>query len=315
MKTIATSSVKLAASFIRKGDIAAFPTETVYGLGADAFNARAAQKIFKAKNRPPDNPLIVHIHSKSQLHDVACAIPPKAQTLVEAFFPGPLTLVLKKSKKIPPIVTAGLPTVCVRMPSLPLARRFLRACGMPVAAPSANLSGRPSPTTWQHVLNDLGGRIPVILKGQSTQHGLESTIVDCTANPPVLLRPGAIGREELEAVIGKIAVRKRGSKAVSPGLGYRHYSPNAKVIIVNNARGLPRTRGNWAFIGFSSVRGAKLSRKVASPKEYARVLYSFFRQADQAGIKTIYAEMPQKKGIGLALADRISRASSPRKSA
>ncbi|MFH0713031.1 MAG: L-threonylcarbamoyladenylate synthase [Candidatus Micrarchaeota archaeon] len=311
MNTIATNSIEKAAAAIRKGEVVGFPTETVYGLGADAFNAKAVDKIFAAKRRPADNPLIVHIYDKKQIPLIAAHIEPKAQKLINTFFPGSLTLVVKKNKHIPAIVTAGLNTVCIRMPSLPLCRRFLKACGVPVAAPSANISGKPSPTTWQHVLHDLDDRILVILKGPRCRHGLESTVIDCTKKTPVLLRPGAVSVEEIEKVIGKIKIpnqlmKNKKTKVLSPGMKYRHYSPNGKVHLVKRGTQIPI---NSAFIGFTKPKArANFAVIVKNTKEYAAKLYWFFRECDEKKIKNIYCELPESKGIGRALLNRLKKA-------
>ena len=186
MHTIITTSYRTAAEFISNSEIAAFPTETVYGLGANAFESTAVKKIFVAKGRPADNPLIVHVADVDQIPSVAATIPRYAEKFIGEFFPGPLTLVLPKNKKISSIVTAGLSSVGVRIPNHSIAKKFLKECGVPVAAPSANISGSPSPTTWQAVKNDLNGKIPCILKGNPSRIGVESTVVDCTGNAPVI---------------------------------------------------------------------------------------------------------------------------------
>ena len=201
MRTLLTGSPEEAARFIKGGGVVAFPTETVYGLGADAYNEHAVRKIFEAKRRPADNPLIAHVAAREQLADLTLEVPHAAEHLIETFFPGPLTLVLKKSDRVPLIATAGLDTVGVRMPASPLAHEFLTLCGTPVVAPSANISGRPSPTTWQAVFEDLDGRIDCILQGGPTDIGLESTVVDCTTKPPLVLRFGSVPLEELRGVV------------------------------------------------------------------------------------------------------------------
>src|SRR5689334_3985504 len=222
MNTKITQSPSIAARYIAHGEIVAFPTETVYGLGAHIFNEEAIRKIFEAKGRPADNPLIAHIADLNQLPTITRDIPPVAQKLIAAFFPGPLTLVLPKHAKVPPLATAGLQTLGVRMPQHSIAAQFLRACGVPLVAPSANLSGRPSPTTWHAVRQDLYGRIACILKSDQTRVGLESTVVDCTREHPVVLRTGAVTLEQLREVIPEIEVAGADDPATpkSPGQKY-----------------------------------------------------------------------------------------------
>ncbi len=227
-----------AAEIIRNGGLVAFPTETVYGLGADALNSKAVKKIFNAKKRPANDPIIVHVYSTKQVKKISEEIPNNAETLMKKFWPGPLTLILKKSKIVPKEVTSGLDTVAVRMPSHPVARALIRFAKTPIAAPSANLFGKTSPTKAVHVKDDLNGRIDVILDGGSTNIGVESTVLDLTSRVPTLLRPGGINLEELRKILGKVQVHptakaeKRKIKVMkSPGMMYRHYAPNADVVI------------------------------------------------------------------------------------
>ncbi len=227
-----------AAKLIQAGELVAFPTETVYGLGADGLNAEAVKKIFVAKGRPSDNPLIEHIAKKSDVRQLWRKIPKQAQLLMDTFWPGPLTLIAQKSDCVPDEVTAGLDTVAVRMPQNKTARALISKSGVPIAAPSANRSGRPSPTTAQHVKDDLDGRIPLIIDGGSCKYGLESTVLSLVGEPTIL-RPGAITREMLAALIGEVRVAEsilkpmqEGETAASPGMKYLHYSPNAEVIAV-----------------------------------------------------------------------------------
>ena len=307
MDTTLTRSTSVAADVIRRGGLVAFPTETVYGLGADVFNADAVARIFEAKMRPADNPLIAHVGDLDQIGRLAETITPSAQKLIDAFFPAPLTIVLPKSDEVPPIATAGLETIGVRMPRHELAREFLKACGTPIVAPSANLSGRPSPTTWQAVEEDLNGRIDCILQGAATEIGLESTVVDCTGDHPVLLRAGAISLEELREIVPETSVYvSAGDEAVrSPGLKHRHYSPRAKVYL----KDFP-TSGRRAYIGLHEPEGnfavVKVCRDAA---EYAHELFAFFRECDRAGIEAICCETVEESGIGRALMDRLRRAS------
>ncbi len=312
MKTILTESPAEAAQFIRAGEIIAFPTETVYGLGGHLFNEAAIGKIFVAKGRPADNPLIAHIADLSQLELIARSVPEAAQKFISAFFPGPLTVVLPKSDAVPLLATAGLATVGVRMPRHPIAHEFLRACGVPVVAPSANLSGKPSPTTWETVEADLDGRISCILKGDQTAVGLESTVVDCTSAVPVVLRAGAITLEQLQGVIAETKLAERNSAELpkSPGLKYRHYAPQARVVLITHSEDAGPS-ANAAWIGLEAHPQAawfRLHEACASVDDYARAIFLFFRQCDAAGVEMIYCQAVDEVGLGLALMDRIRRA-------
>ena len=234
--------LEIAAEFIKKGEIVGIPTETVYGLGADASNEAAVRKVFEAKGRPADNPLICHIGDKDQIKDIVSEITPLAQKLIDAFMPGPITVVMKKAECISDKTTAGLDTVGVRMPSHPVANKFLKLCGVPVAAPSANLSGRPSPTGARSVLEDMDGYIYAIIDGGDSEYGLESTVVDCTGTAPVILRPGAVTKADIDAVLGGDKTVMSGSLADketprSPGMKYRHYAPFAQVEIMKMPEG------------------------------------------------------------------------------
>lgn len=312
MRTKLTDSVNEAAQFIKSGEVVAFPTETVYGLGANVFDEAAIQKIFRAKGRPSDNPLIAHIGNLAELELLARHIPLAAKKFIEHFFPGPLTLVLPKKNAVPAIATAGLETIGIRMPRHPIALRFLQACGVPLVAPSANLSGRPSPTTWQAVQADLEGRIACILKGDQTEVGLESTVVDCASEMPIVLRAGAITLEQLQAVVPatQLAEPNASVPVRSPGLKYKHYSPQARVEIVTDSAALipaPDT----AFIGLHPPFQTSVFQRIqvcANVEEYARKLFQFFRACDEAGVKVIYCEAISETGLGLALMDRIKRA-------
>ena len=313
MNTKLTRSPLVAAQFILQSEVIAFPTETVYGLGANIFDEAAIKKIFIAKGRPTDNPLIAHISDISQLELLAEEIPSIAAKLIDGFFPGPLTLVLPKHKDVPLIATAKLKTIGVRMPLHSLALQFIRACGVPLVAPSANLSGRPSPTTWQAVKADLDGRISCILKGDQTEVGLESTVVDCTGQEPVVLRVGAITLEQLREVIPETQAptTHKTASPKSPGLKYRHYSPHARVMIVVQPKDAMVT-GTSAYIGVdapSAERAFKLQRVCQSVEDYAHSLFLFFRECDDAGIETIYCQAVEETGLGRALMDRIKRAS------
>lgn len=312
MKTVITTSPDEAAQFIRIGGIVAFGTETVYGIGASVFDERAVANIFEAKQRPPDNPLIAHIYDLDQLPELVLEVTPSAEKFINAFFPGPLTIVLKKQRGVPDNATAGLDSIGVRMPKLQSANNFLRACGVPVVAPSANISGRPSPTTWEAVLEDLDGRIDCVLRGVPTSIGLESTVVDCTSELPVLLRPGSVTLDQLRSVMPETAGNPRsyGATPRSPGMKYRHYSPRAAVVLVSGELEMTAINGHdAAFIGISAIPASvKLGRTFKSIEEYAREVFEFFRECDRAEVDTIYCQTVPETGIGTALMDRLRRA-------
>jgi L-threonylcarbamoyladenylate synthase len=312
MKTILTDNPKHAARFIMKSDVVAFPTETVYGLGANVFDEKAVKKIFRLKGRPADNPLIVHISNRNQLKAFTLDISPTASKIMEKYFPGPLTVILKKNELIPDVVTAGLDSVAVRMPSSKIAHEFIKECGVPIAAPSANLSGSPSPTSIGHVLEDFNGRVSCILIGPKSRFGLESTVVDCTADIPKVLRPGIVTVEELQKIDSRIKLVKPYGKAKSPGTKYRHYSPKAKVII---AKTVPQNKLNksTAYIGILSLpplmrKKLGMYKHCSSKLNYAKSLFSFFRECDVKGIKTIYAERIDERGLGIAIMNRLRKA-------
>lgn len=309
MKTLLTRSTVAAARIIRRGGTVAFPTETVYGLGADVFDRRAVEKIFRAKGRPADNPLIVHVGSREQIGSLTGEVSETAQKFIRRFFPGPLTLVLPRADRVPPVATAGLETVGIRMPGHRLALEFLQKCRTPVAAPSANLSGRPSPTTWEAVFEDLDGRIDCILQGEIAEIGLESTVLDCTGEIPLVLRAGAVTLEQLREIVPETAVYllKKDERPKSPGLRHRHYSPRARVILAGDQ--VTETVENAAFIGLRRpTADFRLVRVCDSFDEYARSLFDFFRRCDRRGIAAIYCETVPEEGIGAALMDRLRRA-------
>lgn len=307
MRTLITDSTDEAAEIIRRGGLVAFPTETVYGLGADVFNEYALRRIFEAKQRPPDNPLIIHIADVSQIEELSESISDEARKLIEAFFPGPLTVVVKKSERVSNLATAGLNTVGIRMPSFGVAHEFLQKCRTPVAAPSANVSGRPSPTTWQAVCEDLEGRIDCILRGDPTEIGLESTVVDCTDDIPVILRRGSTTSTMLRSVLPTIRdAASDDALCRSPGTRYKHYSPRAAVELVET---LPEPRPDAAYIGISPKNeGWGHARSCRDIEEYAREVFEFFRECDRRGISTIYCQSVGSEGIGEALMDRLRRA-------
>jgi L-threonylcarbamoyladenylate synthase len=311
MQTILTKSPIEAAKFIKRGGIVAFPTETVYGLGANVFDERAIEKIFKAKRRPNDNPLIAHIGNLEDIKLLVSEINETADKFIKAFFPAPLTLVLPKSESVPLTATANLETIGVRMPRNELASEFLKACGTPLVAPSANLSGKPSPTDWKAVFEDLDGRIDCILQGETTEIGLESTVVDCTSEVPLILRSGAITLEQLREIVPETRVYqiKKDELPKSPGLRHRHYSPRAKVILLS-PKFKVQSLNSKAFIGLNKQDEEFDSLKIReSVEEYAHEVFNFFRECDRANIETVYCETVEEKGIGAALMDRLKRAS------
>lgn len=312
MKTRLTKSPAIAADFIRRGEVVAFPTETVYGLGADLFNPSAVARIFAAKGRPADNPLIAHISSLDQIQLIANQPGQAARKLIEAFFPGPLTIVVRKKSVVPAIATAGLETIGIRMPRHKIASALITEAGVPLAAPSANASGRPSPTTWNAVRDDLDGKISCILKGDQAEVGLESTVVDCTGAVPAVLRAGAVTLEELRSVTSRIRIANSDSHDLrrSPGTRYRHYAPRARVRLVEHPDQAAPSNGS-AFIGLTKPKrnaGFEAVKICQAIPDYARSLFSYFRWCDERGIGTIYCEIVPEAGLGVALMDRLKRA-------
>ncbi len=320
-----------AGEMIAEGKTVVFPTETVYGLGANALDAEAVQKIFEAKGRPSDNPLIVHIGSTSDLENLVQEVPRKAEQLMEAFWPGPLTMIMKKTDQVPEAVTAGLDTVAIRFPSDPIASALIRAAHVPVAAPSANISGRPSPTKPEHVIEDMMGRVSAIITGgEGTKVGLESTVMDMTTEPPTMLRPGGVTVEAIEAVIGKIDVSPNvienviPEKAKSPGMKYTHYSPKGDLVIVKGNDEEKVEKINKNIKKHEEMRVGILatdetmdhyhsgliislgSRK--DPEEMSRNLFDRLRSFDELGVEKIYAEDIEVNNETLALVNRLYKA-------
>lgn len=321
-------ALKRAADIIRAGGLVAFPTETVYGLGADAFNPAAVKKIFEAKGRPGDNPLIVHISSLEQITEVAAEVPPQAEKLIERFMPGPLTLVLKKQPGIPNEVSAGLDTVGVRFPAHPDAAAFIKAAGRPIAAPSANRSGSPSPTSAQHVFNDMQGRIELILDGGPCKVGVESTVLSLTGEHPLLLRPGGVTLEQIRRLLPDTQVHKSVlnngeiDKAASPGMKYRHYSPKARVVIAPTAGTAARLYNAAANMGLNvwilcsdsereALPGTDSAElyKSGRPEGAAERLFELLRTADDINKDLVIAVWNNNAGIGLSVTNRLLRAS------
>jgi len=311
-----------AAEVIRAGGLVAFPTETVYGLGANALSAAAVAKIFEAKERPRGNPLIVHVADATALDEVAVRVTDRAREVVAIFWPGPLTLVLERAAPVPLITTGGLDTVAVRAPAHPVAQALIRAAGRPLAAPSANRSGRPSPTRAPHVVEDLGGRIELILDGGSTSVGLESTVLDMTTEPPTLLRPGGVTLEQLEAHLGRVRLATGDDEAAgrSPGLRFRHYAPRAKVVLIEAGAG-EEAVVSWLDGGKSVALMVQRSVGLDRPglrvrlmpvdlEAYGRDLFEALRELDATGVEAIFVEGIAEVGLGRAIMDRLRRAAS-----
>lgn len=319
-KIITADNIDEAAQCIAAGGTVVFPTETVYGLGADALNDTAVSAVFAAKGRPADNPLIVHIAAKGDVYRLASAVSSAAEALMDKFFPGPLTLILPKSGMVGGIVTAGLDTVAIRMPSNPIAHELIKKSGCFIAAPSANLSGSPSPTVVRHVIDDMYGRVDYIIDGGSSQVGLESTVVDVSGEIPELLRPGGITYEELKAVIPEIVINKgifrETERPKSPGMKYTHYSPKADVTVVmgskENVRRFIQSRiksgvGVLTY-GGGSYEGAFVIDAGDNMDSYARGLFYNLRLFDENGVDTVYAEFADEGGMGLAVKNRLFKA-------
>lgn len=313
-----TKDIEWAARILRRGGLIAFPTETVYGLGAHALLPEAVRAIFKAKGRPSDNPLIVHIGRREDVSRIARDVPESALRLMNAFWPGPLSIVLPRRWDVPDVVTGGRDTVAIRMPDHPVALRLLQVADVPVAAPSANRSGAPSPTTSQAVLEDLGDRIDGVLDGGVPRVGLESTVVDCTGIQPVVLRHGGIPLEELRLVEPDIRVATTAELGAgrSPGARHVHYRPRARVWIVtpgDAAQGGMPPGSAWigqsepADRGYGLTPWAKIE-VVPDVETYARRIFAFFRECDREGIAHIHCENVQPGGLGEALMDRLRRA-------
>lgn len=317
-----TKSVSEAAELLNAGELVAIPTETVYGLAANALDEKAVRKIFKAKGRPQDNPLIVHIASMKMLPPLVRRIPEIAMRLAERFWAGPLTMIFPKSDKIPSVTSGGLDTVAVRMPESAAARDIIKKCGFPLAAPSANLSGKPSPTTAQHVFEDMNGKIPLIIDGGECSVGVESTVICFKGDKIHILRPGGVTTEML-SVFGEVEVDKavtvqpaKDERVLSPGMKYKHYSPKADVFIVD-AHGerfaeycAKRARFEQGLIAIGAgvaEQGVFLDYG-KTPEIQAQRLFALLRHADELGAKTVLVEMPDTGGVGLAVYNRLLRA-------
>ena len=315
-----------AASLLQNGELVAFPTETVYGLGADARREDSVRAVFAAKGRPADNPLIVHIAEISQIGDIAAEIPEIALRLAKAFWPGPLTMVLPKRDCIPMVTSGGLDTVGIRMPSHPVARALIRESGCPIAAPSANRSGKPSPTTARHVMDDMDGRIAAVRDGGLCEVGVESTVI-CfdDADTIHILRPGLISKEDLEPYASRVYVDKAiyeqiapDAKVASPGMKYKHYSPDAKILPIDApnfesfAKYVQAHSGEGVycllFDADPEIPGIPSMRYGDNGAQQAHFLFLRFRELDEAGAKTVYVRMPRQDGADLSVYNRLMRA-------
>ncbi len=320
-----------AGEVLRRGGLVAFPTETVYGLGANAMDACAVKKIYVAKGRPSDNPLIVHVGELAAVEGLVESIPEAAVALMKNFFPGPLTLIFKSNGTIPTETTGGRDTVAIRFPSDKLAQRLIKASGVPIAAPSANLSGRPSPTRAEHVISDLSGRVDMIIDGGEATLGLESTIVDVTGEVPLLLRPGSVTAEMIGAVVGRINrysfTGGEEHEALAPGMKYKHYAPNAPVtlvigeqdkiaekikqlILLNHDKKVgimsaEETKGKYEALGAEVITLGSINH----PETIARSLYAALRELDEKGVEVIFSEGFSEEHLGLAIMNRLKKAS------
>ena len=329
------SAVRDAAELLRSGQVVAFPTETVYGLGANAWDAGACAKIFEAKGRPQDNPLIVHVADRQMAESLAGGWTEAAERCVAAFWPGPLTLVLPKNPAIPDLVTAGLATVAIRFPAHPVAQALIAAAGVPVAAPSANLSGKPSPTNGRHVWRDLRGKIPLILDAGACRVGLESTVLDLSGEVPMILRPGGVSPEQLAAVLGQVELDSSGSASVpkAPGMKYRHYAPQGEMLLVLGPRDrvlqriteeIRRARSRLKTVGILCTleSAPQLHSELpdllfvlgseSRPEEVASNLFEGLRLCDERHVDLVLAEGVERGGIGLAIMNRLEKAAGHR---
>ncbi len=323
---ITKENIELAAEIIKKGGVVGMPTETVYGLAASALDESAVKKVFEAKGRPQDNPLIVHISDMEMLYPLISDFPEIAEKCADAFWPGPFTMVLPKTDIIPSSVSAGLSTVALRMPSNKVANAFISACGLPIAAPSANISGLPSPTSAEHVLHDMEGKIDAVLMSESSEVGLESTVVTFAINPPKLLRPGGITLEQLRKIIPDIEVDKavlekaeENKPVASPGMKYKHYSPKCVVyLIVGGSKEFCEYVNSKNSVGASALCFDDEAESINIPhicygnstdgKAQAAELFDALRCLDDEGYSVCYAHSPALSGVGLAVYNRLIRA-------
>lgn len=314
--------IKEAAALLQDGEVVAFPTETVYGLGADATNEAAIAKIFQAKGRPSDNPLIVHVATKGQLNELVQVYPSYVDTLITTFSPGPITYVLKRKNNVATNVTAKLDTVGIRIPNNDVALRLLKEVDLPIAAPSANMSGRPSPTKASHVYDDLNGKIAAIVDAMEAEVGVESTVIDCTGDVPLILRDGAITKEAIEAVVGEVRTlskKEKTEKPKSPGLKYKHYAPEVPLILVENNALLQEIVDHYEAEG--NRVGVIVTKKMAEnieaahkivignkDVEIAQMLYDTLRSLKKDQFDVVVSQSFSIEGVGLAIMDRLTRA-------
>lgn len=313
-----------AAQLLKNGALVALPTETVYGLGANALDEEAVKSIFAAKGRPQDNPLIVHISEFDEIYNLVEEVPESAKSLAVKYWPGPMTLILKKSKLVPDVVSAGLDTVAVRLPNHDVTRAIIKAAGVPVAAPSANLSGSPSPTTAQSVLDDMNGRIPLIVDGGACRIGVESTVISLTGEKPSILRPGGVTPEQISGVLGDVAIDdavfhkiSSSRKVASPGMKYKHYAPATKVVIVKGDSEkyydfLEKQSGNFGALCFEEDASKVNCKYVSYGKEsnslsQSNRLFNALREVDSLGVDVVFARYPFEDGMGLAVLNRLLR--------
>lgn len=329
----AAQIIQTAAKILREGGLVAFPTETVYGLGGNGLDSNACEKIYRAKGRPSDNPLILHIAELDELYTIVREVSPAAEKLMAAFWPGPLTMIFKKKDIVPPKATGGLDTVAVRFPNHSVARAIIRAAGLPIAAPSANSSGKPSPTRASHVEFDLSGKIDMIVDGGAAEWGLESTIVDVSGEIPMILRPGAVTKEMMEAVVGRVEIDPAildkpaaDLKPKAPGMKYTHYSPKADVVLVKGetdavadeinrlaaaAKAQGYKTGVMATEETKMLYHADVVLSLGSrerPEEIGANLFKILRKFDFLGAEKVYSEVFSEEGEGMAIMNRLNKA-------
>lgn len=315
--------IAIAAKLLKSGEVVAIPTETVYGLAANAFDEAAVRKVFEAKGRPCDNPLIVHISSLDMIKDIASSVPELAMACAKKFWPGPLTMIMPKCDKIPLVTSGGLDTVGIRFPSHTVAAQIITACGLPLAAPSANLSGSPSPTNAKRTMEDMNGRIPAVVDGGESDIGVESTVISFKDDGIIVLRPGKVSVEDLKTITDKVYIDDgvlnkiaENAKVSSPGMKYKHYAPKANVILVDGTVEAFReyvianlSEGCYCLL-FSkdeAISGVPYLLYGETADDQAHYLFEQLRVFDELGAKTVFARCPSQEGIGLAVLNRILR--------